>query len=207
MRRLLLEYGVVLAGAVAALALLFGHFVIGAPLAVNLFVGFALFAGLALIASSWMDLRIASQARALGMNGIDEKIRQGLARVAAIRQLVPAGADKSVRDRVGRIADLAQRIFDNFKDDPSDKAKASRFLLYLDRILPLIERYARLQSTPEGRKMLQESGDDQEFRELLETAEQGFAQGLQNYLENDVVELRTFARVLKKMMHVAEIGK
>jgi hypothetical protein len=79
--------------------------------------------------------------------------------------------------------------------------------LYLDRFLPLIERYVRLSSTPEGRQVLKKSSEDEGFVELLDVVEQGFSNGFQNYLENDVVELRTLSRVMKKMMNVAEIGK
>ena len=135
------------------------------------------------------------------------RIERGQATADGIRALAPNVEDGIARIRLLRICDLAERIFSNFEDDPSDLAKAGRFLMYLDRFLPLVERYARLCSTPEGRELLKEEYGDQEFHELLQTAEQSFSQGFKNYLSNDVVEMKAFGRVLKRMMDVAEVGK
>lgn len=195
------------AGVVGAAVMLVGTLVVGAPWWGSVVVGIAVFGGIFLVGSSWMDMRISSEASSLGKEDMLRRIRVARKTVDGIQQLAANVPDKEIHDRLLRVSALADKIFDNFEDDPGDIAKASRFLLYLDRFLPLIEKYAKLSSTPQGREMLQKSGDEEEFKELLQVVEEGFGKGFQNYLENDVVELRTFGRVLKKMIRVAEIGK
>lgn len=199
-----IEITAALAGAAAMLAGVLG---VGAPWWAGVAAGVLVFAGVWLLGSSWTDMRIRSEASGLSVQAMLQRIRQGRKKVAAIQEHAKGVPDKDVRERLFRVCTLADRIFANFEDDSQDIAKASRFLLYLDRFLPLIEKYARLSSTSQGRELLQRSGDDVEFRELLQVVEEGFSKGFQNYLENDVIELRTFGRVLKKMIHVAEIGK
>ncbi len=195
-----------IAGGAGGAALLAGVIIVGAPFWAGVIVGAAIFGGVYMLGSYWIDLSVNRQAASMSTGAILQRIMTNLQKVQAIRQLADSIPEKDVRDQIHRICDMATRIFHNFQQDPGDIDKASRFLLYLDRFLPLIEKYARLSSTPAGRDLLQQSGDDAEFREVLKTVEQGFTQGFQNYLANDVVELRTYGRVLKKMMHVAEIG-
>lgn len=111
---------------------------------------------------------------------------------------------KEIQEQVIRICDMGERIFNQLEAEPSDILRSGRLLLYLSRLLPLIEKYARVSSTRTGREML---GRDKEFLEVLNAVEQGFEQGFKNYLEKDVVEIKTVGRILKKMMNVAEIGK
>ena len=181
--------------------------VVRAPLWLSAVVGGSLFLGLYLIGSHNTDRQITREARNMTGASMQKCIAMGLQNVKQIRRMAYQVREDAIRMQLVRICDLADRIFHNFEQDPSDAAKASRFLLYLDRFLPLIERYARLSATREGRLLLERSGDEAEFRMMLNTVEQGFTQGFENYLQNDVIELRTFGRVLKKMMDVAEIGK
>lgn len=151
--------------------------------------------------------RIDEDEAAMSVSGMSGRIERGRDTADSIREHVPLVDDALARIRLLRICDLAERILDNFEADPADKTKAGRFLMYLDRFLPLVERYARLSSTIEGRELLAHEYGDQEFHQLLETAEQSFTQGFKNYLSNDVVEMKAFGRVLKRMMDVAEVGK
>lgn len=203
----LAENRFLLAGVLSALSLLAGVFLMGAPFWAALLVAVCLFGGVSLVGSSALDAEIAKAARKLGPESMRAKIREGRAKVAELTDVARTMADTAARERVLRVAAMAERIFDNFEEDPADAAKAGRFLLYLDRFLPLVARYARLSATPEGRELLKERSDDEEFYKLLEVAEESFAQGYKNYLENDVVEMRTFGRVLRKMMDVAEVGR
>ena len=195
------------AGGLSAVALLVGTLIVHAPLWLSLVVAVCLFIGFYLLGSYWTDIQIQYEATLMTVESMQTKISKGLINVIEIRDLASNIEELDIKDQVIRICDVAYRIFKNFEEDPSDVAKASRFLLYLDRFLPLIERYVRLSSTPEGRQLLAKSSEDEEFVGLLDVVEQGFTNGFQNYLENDVVELRTLSRVMKKMMNVAEIGR
>ncbi len=196
-----------LSSAIGAAVILGGVFLVHVPVWIAITVGVAVAAGLWLVGSSWLDMSIRQEATGLTPEHMLRRIRSSRQILTAIRGAAGNIPDHDVQERLQRVCDLSERIFGNFEEDPEDIPKASRFLLYLDRFLPLIEKYARLSSTDEGRALLEKSGDNEEFSELLVTVEQGFAKGFQNYLENDVVELRTFGRVLKKMIDVAEIGK
>jgi len=195
------------AGGISAVALLVGTLIVHAPIWLSLVVAVCLFVGIYLLGSYWTDIQIQYEATLMTVESMQSKISKGLMNVIAIRNQASNIEEVKIKDQIIRICDVAYRIFKNFEEDPSDVAKASRFLLYLDRFLPLIERYVRLSSTSEGRQVLEKSSEDEEFVELLDVVEHGFTNGFQNYLENDVVELRTLSRVMKKMMNVAEIGK
>ena len=196
-----------LAGGFSAAALLIGALIINAPIWLSFIVAICLFAGFNLLASYWTDIQIKYEAVLMTVESVQVKIRKGLKKVDHIKEQAKTVNEVKIKEQLIRICEVAQRIFKNFEADTSDVSKASRFLLYLDRFLPLIERYTRLSSTPEGRQLLKKSSDDKEFIELLNVVEQGFKNGFQNYLEHDVVELRTLSRVLRKMMNVAEIGR
>jgi len=195
------------AGILASAILLLGTVGFGVPFGINFFVAVVVFVGLYLLGSFWLEIAISRESHGMTIEALRRTIRQGRDRVDEIRKLASGMKARELRGQLERICALASQIFDNFNEDPADIAKASRFLLYLNRFLPLIERYARVSATQEGRELLQHSQDDREFGELLNTVEQSFRQGFQNYLQNDVVEMRTLGRVLKKMMTVAEIGK
>ncbi len=206
MQRILKNYEF-FAGLLAAAALLIGVFWVKAPIWLSLVVAGALFAGLFLIGSYQHELSVEQEARGITADQVKDKIAEGQRQLQRIREHIPRMAPAELKAKVEHICELADQIFDNFQADPSDQAKASRFLLYLSRFLPLIERYSRLSSTPAGRELLEKTGDDKEFRTLLDSVEKGFTRGLQNYLREDAAQMRTFGRVLKRMMDVAEIGK
>ncbi len=195
------------AGLAAAAALLAGVILFQAPLTPALVVAVLLYAGLYLIGVDRTENAIRKEARGLTRERMLEKIREGNKRLAVIRELGRKAGDPEVRDQILRICETGDLIFQNFGEDPDDVARSARFLLYLDRLLPLIEKYVRLSTTAAGRELLAEGGEGAEFREMLDTVEAGFNQGLKNYLAGDATEMRTFGRVLKRMMKTAEIGK
>ncbi len=205
--RKLIRHMEVWAGLVSAVVLIAGRVLLGIPLPVAFGVAVLLYMGLYLMGAYWTEIEIGRESRGLTRERVMAKIQQGQEVLQVIRRKAADIPDPGIRDQIRRICDTGDLIFQNFEEDPTDAARSSRFLLYLERLLPLIERYTRLSATRAGRELLTRSSDDREFRQMLDTVEQGFNQGLKNYLEGDVMELRTFGRVLKKMMNVAEIGK
>jgi 5-bromo-4-chloroindolyl phosphate hydrolysis protein len=191
-------------GGIAAVFLLAGVFIAGAPIWLSFMVAISLFAGLYLIGSFWLDIQIQREAGRMTLERMKAGIAEGQKKLDEIRRLAGRIGQVQIRDQLFRICDIGTRIFHNLKDDPSHLSKSGRFLLYLDRFLPLIEKYARVTSSRTGIEMI---GSDKEFLETLGSIEQGFEQGLRNYLERDVVEIKTAGRILKKMMNVAEIGE
>lgn len=176
------------------------------PIWASLLAGVGTFGGVYLMGYHSLEKRMLRQADAMSRDATLQLIKENSEKISEIRSLSKSIRDKEIKEKISSICTLADQIIKNFEEDPSDLDKARRFLLYIDRFLSIIQRYARLSSTEAGRELLEKTSDDQEFEELLDSVKLGFKQGFQNYLRNDVVELRTFGRVLKKMMNVAEIG-
>lgn len=191
-------------GLIAASILLVGVFVLQTPLWLNFVVAISLFAGLFMIGSFWIELQIGREANRMTQESMADKILKGKKKLGEIRKISTTINQPLIHQQIGRICDLGDRIFKGFDEEPHAVSGASRFLLYIDRILPYVEKYAKVSSTRTGTEMIKKDG---EILEVLNSLEQGFEQGFKNYLEKDVVELKTVGRVLKKMMSVAEIGK
>ena len=191
-------------GLIAASILLVGVFVLQTPLWLNFVVAISLFTGLFMVGSFWIELQIGQEAKKMTQESMADKILNGKKKLNSIREISKTIYQPAIRQQIVRICDLGDRIFQGFDDDPHAVSGASRFLLYIDRILPYVEKYAKVSSTRTGTEMIKKDG---EILEVLNSLEQGFEQGFKNYLEKDVVELKTVGRVLKKMMSVAEIGK
>jgi len=201
---MIIKYYEILSGAVAAGILLLSVFILHISLWISLFITFAIFAGLFMIGSFWTELQIERDAHRMTKEKMADKISEGKKKLLEIRKIAENINHAEIKNQISRICDLGTRIFKNFDENLSAFSGASRFLLYIDRILPYMEKYARVSSSQTGREML---GSDSEITEILNSLEQGFEQGFKNYLEKDVIELKTVGRVLNKMMNIAEIGK
>ncbi len=191
-------------GAAAAGILLLSVFILHIPLWISLLITVAIFAGLFMIGSFWTELQIEREANRMTQEIMADKILEGKKKLLEIRKIAENINQTDIRNQINRICDLGTRIFKNFDENLPAFSGASRFLLYIDRILPYMEKYAKVSSSRTGKEMLR---SDSEIMEVLNSLEQGFEQGFKNYLEKDVVELKTVGRILKKMMNVAEIGK
>lgn len=189
------------AGSIAAAFMLFGFFVLKLPLWLTLTVTGLLFLGLFFLGSSWMEIQIGRQAQNMTTDQLREKLKDGLQKVSSIRGWAGSIRDEEVRRKVLGLAELADRILREFAHKPPDPpGQVGRFALYLEKFLPVVERYARLSSSPEGREMLMKTTHDPEFWELLHTAEDNFTRAFQDYLADNAMELRAFGRNLNKMM-------
>lgn len=191
-------------GFIAASVLLIGVFVLQTPLWLNFVIAISLFSGLFMVGSFWIEFQIGREANRMTEEGMVDKILKGKKKLHEIREISKVIHQIAIRQQIVRICDLGERIFKSFDEEPHAVSGVSRFLLYIDRILPYIEKYAKVSSTRTGTEMI---GKDGEILDVLNSLEQGFEQGFKNYLEKDVVELKTVGRILKKMMNVAEIGK
>lgn len=203
LNRFLIRYVELLAGLAGALLVVAGVFVLGLPPLIAGGLGIAVFAGAWLMGSSWLDMRIAEQARRLDGPSVTERLAAGETQVHELKRIAQAMPRKKTKDKILALCGIAERTFQVFRQDPDQRHHAGRFLLYLDRFLPLALQYAKLASTPEGRQLMQQGGQDKEFEELLDTAQTAFSQGLMNLLAHHAVEVKTVSRVLKKMMRMA----
>jgi hypothetical protein len=195
------------AGVVAAGALILAYFALGLPVWASLVAAGALFAGVYLIGDHWADIMLGRQAERMDPAEMRRRIRAGLGDAARIRDAAVDIPDARVQHKIIHVCDLAERMFNSFALENKNKARTARFVLYLEQFLPLIERYTKLSAMPEGRELLLKSSGDAEFWELLHQAETEFEQGLTAYLADDAVEMRNMGRTLRKMMTVREINE
>lgn len=204
----LVRHPPVAGGVVAAGLLLTGYFLVGMPLWLAALVGGAAGLGAGLAAQGRLDDQITRAAAGMTMRQVEDEIREA----RRVAEDLVAYRDK-MRDaelicRLDGVLALARRIFRSFEEDPDDVRKAGRFLLYMNRLLPIVERYVKLSQTEQGLKLLEEQGFGREaMLELMAKTESAFAEGYAAYLENDVVELKRLGAVMSKMMDVARIGR
>ncbi len=205
--RLLFNNAPIFAGLLFALLAVAGQFFNPGATAINLIVSAVIASGVLLFASGSMDKKIRAEAGRLTLDSLRHKVMASQSMVDEIQKLAGQTPDTQARKKLLQLCEVSRLIFRNFQQDPRDITKSGRFILYLERILPMARHYVRVASTPQGRELLKERSEDEAFLQYLDTAIKGFNQGFKNYLDNDVVELKRLGTVVTRMMDVAEIGK
>lgn len=130
---------------------------------------------------------------------LDRIVADGIETARSIASRASSIRNPDVRQTVAEIADIVLKIHENFRDDPSDVRRASKFLNHhLPKAVQLIETYGRLQSI---RRL------DAEERTCLETAgrtilhiREGFLAQLNDLLLNDFDKLETGGATLTTML-------
>lgn len=205
--RLLSNNAPIFAGVLFALLAVAGQFFNPDATIFNLIVSAVIASGVLLFAAGSMDKKISAEAGRLTIEGLRDKVRSSRIMVDEIHRLAQQAPDKQARAKLLQLCEISGLILKNFEEDPRDITKSGRFILYLERILPMARHYVRVASSPQGRELLKERNEDEAFLQYLDTAINGFNQGFKNYLDNDVVELKRLGNVVTRMMDVAEIGK
>ncbi len=205
--RVLSNNAPIFAGLLFALLAVAGQYFNPAATLLNLAVSAVIASGVFLFASGSMDKKIRSEAGRLTLEGLKNKVLASRVMVDEIQKLAQQTPDQQAREKLLELCEVSRLIFKNFEQDARDITKSGRFILYLERILPMARHYVRVASSPQGRELLKERNEDEAFLQYLDTAIKGFNQGFKNYLDNDVVELKRLGTVVTRMMDVAEIGK
>jgi len=205
--RFIINNAQILSGIIAGAIIILMTVLFDTPVAESFALGLMVYIGLWFLRSYGKSKYKPKLVEEMAGYNIQDKIDSGFIKLQNIKELNKKIKDKELRTKINDICNTAKKIFESFDQDEEDAKMASRFLLYLDRFLMAVERYVSISSTEEGREVITDSGDKKEFIELIDTADEAFKSGFKNYLENDVIELRTLSRVLKKMMDNAEIGK
>ncbi len=127
---------------------------------------------------------------------LKKTINYGNKKLKKMRLLKDQIDEKSVRDRVEKIARLTERIFEDFKKDPKDIKAARQFLnYYLDATLNIIEKYrelSKMKSDPDREKTIRKVND------LLLSVERAFENQLHQLYNDDFLDLDTEISVLEK---------
>jgi hypothetical protein len=128
---------------------------------------------------------------------IDENRRQ----LGALRQWIPSVPHTNIRDRVSAVCDLAEKIFDNFAEDPEDIRRAHRFLSQFQKVLPIVQDYVHLASDRDRRQVLTDA-DEKNIELTLDAFEHNLRNAYQGFQENNLQKLRMATGTLKRMLEM-----
>jgi hypothetical protein len=135
----------------------------------------------------------------LGGEGEDERVRKALAeaeqRILGIEQSAREIANPELKARLGVIAGQGREILGLIERRPRDLRRARKFLtVYLDGAQQVTAGYARTHQVADSRAL------EQNFRTVLVTIEDVFAEQQQRLLETDVMDLDVQIEVLTKQL-------
>jgi hypothetical protein len=116
-------------------------------------------------------------------------------RIIAIEQASRAIANPELRSRLGRIAARGRQILERIAERPQSMRRARKFLtVYLDGAQQVSEGYARTHRLADSREL------EQNFRNVLITIEDVFAEQERKLLETDLMDLDVQIEVLTKQL-------
>ncbi|MFO1424241.1 MAG: 5-bromo-4-chloroindolyl phosphate hydrolysis family protein [Candidatus Competibacteraceae bacterium] len=120
-----------------------------------------------------------------------EALAQAEQSIAAIEQATRDIRNAEFNGRLRRIAGLARQILKLLEEDPRDLRRARKFLnVYLDGARQVTEGYARTHARASAPEL------EDNFRRVLTTIEEVFAEQQQKLLETDVSDLDVQIEVL-----------
>ncbi len=164
-------------------------------------IGVAVWIGLSLILSERSDVGDIPEGSGISAEEVSRILRDGERKVTDMRREARKIEDRDVRDKVRAIADVAERIFADLREDPKDVRAARRFLeYYLDATLLVVRRYVDLCAKGSTSADVQQVLS--KFYELLTTIHATFEKQLDRLLRDDVLDLDTDMSVLKQMMEL-----
>ncbi len=124
-----------------------------------------------------------------------EALAQAETSISAIEQATRNIGNAELNSRLRRIAAQARQILTMLEEDPRDLRRARKFLnVYLDGAKQVTEGYAKTH----GRVTAPELEDN--FRRVLTTIEEVFAEQQQKLLETDVTDLDVQLEVLNTQL-------
>jgi 5-bromo-4-chloroindolyl phosphate hydrolysis protein len=142
---------------------------------------------------------LTPQRIALGGENEDERVVQALAeaeqRILSIEQAARAIGNPELRERLGRIGAQGRQILGQIERRPRDLRRARKFLtVYLEGAQQVTQGYADTHRLADSRAL------EQNFRTVLVTIEDVFAEQQKRLLDTDVMDLDVQIEVLTKQL-------
>ena len=193
----------ILAGAAGAGAFIIGLLVLHLPIWLCLTTTALIYAGLNLLMGGIFQAKVqqivGSSATAIAQ--LTDQILKNRQQLDHLRRRSASLPHKGIRERVLRVCDLSEKIFNNFEEDPDDIRRAHRFLSQFNRVLPIIEDYLHLASDTDRRKVLTVE-DEQNIDLTLKAFEENLQLIYQGFQENNLHKLRMATGTLKRMLEM-----
>lgn len=126
---------------------------------------------------------------------VAEALAEAEGRLLDLEQTAAALTNPELKARLTRLSAQGRGILDQIADRPTDLYRARKFLnVYLEGVQQVAEGYARTHRHADSRDL------EQNFRNVLVTVEEVFAEQRQKLLETDVLDLDIQIEVLKKQL-------
>lgn len=173
------------------------HFSVSHPLLVSIGLGAGAFLGFWL--AYGLDPRKVKMLAA-GPHGLTteevvaalDEARTAIASIESANRRIPCA---ELSRRLTRISELGQGIVDLIEEDPRDLRRARKFLnVYLTGARRVAEGYAKTHRLSPSQEL------ESNFRDVLRTIEQVFAEQREKLLENDVLDLDVQIEVLSQQL-------
>jgi hypothetical protein len=177
------------------------------PLGLGVLLAVILYAGFNLMLGGFVEDKVK---RMLGGGNIlaqlAAQIEQDHKAVKNLRRLAKSIDNLEIRGRVQAVCDIAEKIFENFTEDPEDLKLAQRFVVQFQKLLPIVENYVHLSSDADRRKVLT-ADDETDIKDTLDAYAGNLKEAYQAYQENNLQKLRMATGVLKRMVDMDGISK
>jgi 5-bromo-4-chloroindolyl phosphate hydrolysis protein len=197
----------ILSGLAGAAVFLLTFLLFSWPLGVGVLIAVFLYAGANILLGGLFEDKVQ---QILGGSKIIAKLSAQIEHdrkaVNNLRRLAQSMDDHSVQERVQAVCDIAEKIFDNFVEDPEDLKQAQRFVVQFQKLLPIVENYVHLSADPDRRKVLT-TEDEANIKDALDAYADNLKEAYQAYQENNLQKLRMATGVLKRMVDMDGISK
>jgi len=135
---------------------------------------------------------------------IEKTIKKGVKKIRAMRKHAETIDKEPVKQSIDRICGTAEKIFQNFKQDPKDIKAARQFLnYYLDSTIKIIRQYAELSQKGGGSANAETL---KKAEDVLGTIEKAFEKQLSTLYDDDFLDLDAEISVLNKSMKMDGMG-
>jgi 5-bromo-4-chloroindolyl phosphate hydrolysis protein len=196
-----------ISGFAGAAAFLLTFLLLSWPLGVGILIAVILYAGANLTLGGLIEdkvQQIFGGSKILAQ--LATQIEKDRKAVHNLRRLAKSITDANIRERVHAVCDIAEKIFDNFAEDPEDLKQAQRFVVQFQKLLPIVENYVHLSSDSDRREVLTVE-DETNIKDTLDAYTGNLKEAYQAYQENNLQKLRMATGVLKRMVDMDGIGK
>jgi 5-bromo-4-chloroindolyl phosphate hydrolysis protein len=197
----------IISGLAGAAVFLLTFLLFSWPLGIGVLIAVMLYAG----ANLWLGGLVEDKVQQIFGSGqiivqLAARIEQDRKAVKNLRRLARSIEDPAIRERVQAVCEIAEKIFDNFAEDPEDLKQAQRFVVQFQKLLPIVENYVHLSSDPDRREVLTLE-DEADIKDTLDAYTGNLKEAYQAYQENNLQKLRMATGVLKRMVDMDAIGK
>ena len=134
-----------------------------------------------------------------GDQEIDNLLDEGRTAVREMDRLRNSIREQEIKDKIGMLMDVTEKIFDDLRTDPGDLPQVKRFAGYfLPATMKLLNAYDRMSSQGiDGENI---SGTLKRIEDILDTAIEAYKKQLDALFANQALDIETDIDVLEAML-------